>query len=261
MPDDPAQPIFESPLVGYADGDDPLFMQYKTVIGPEHRTPHEAIARAYGRQPDNLPRRLSVISWILPVARKTRLSNRVARTQPSRLWAFTRWYGEQFNEALRAHVVDMLTGKGCLATAPGIGPDFKQERNEKGPFSNWSERHIAYAAGLGTFSLSDGFITEKGIAHRCGSVVTDLPLPASERTAATAFSNCTYYVNGGCRACIARCPAGAISEAGHDKDRCYQYTRCQFKPLREELKVGNTGCGLCQTGVPCEARNPVKRKK
>jgi len=35
----------------------------------------------------------------------------------------------------------------------------------------------AYAAGHGTFSLSDGFITERGIAHRCGSVVTDLPLP------------------------------------------------------------------------------------
>jgi len=42
--------------------------------------------------------------------------------------------------------------------------------------SNWSQRHIAYAAGLGTFSLSDGFITPKGIAMRCGSVVCDAAL-------------------------------------------------------------------------------------
>jgi len=38
-----------------------------------------------------------------------------------------------------------------------------------GPASSWSERHAAYAAGLGTFSLNDALITPKGIAHRLGS--------------------------------------------------------------------------------------------
>lgn len=261
MPDDTSQVIFDEPLIRYADGDDMLFAQYKTIIAPIHLTPREALALALNKKTEDLPGRLSVISWILPIALKIRKSNREEKAQPSRLWSYTRWYGEQFNEALRAHVVKVLTERGYLATAPSVGPHFKQERNEKGPYSNWSERHIAYVAGHGTFSLSDGFITERGIAHRCGSVVTDLALPPSHRTASVPFSNCTFYVNGGCKACIARCPAGAITEAGHSKILCRDFQHVQFATLRETLKVGNTGCGLCQTKVPCEFKNPMKKGK
>jgi len=260
MPDDASQVIFDEPLVQYADASDVLFTQFKTIIAPVHLTPREALALAVGKKPEDLPDSLSVISWILSVAQKTRKSNRTKKSRPSRLWAYTRWYGEQFNEALRRHVVEVLRKRGYMATAPAIEPYFRQERNEKGPYSNWSERHVAYVAGHGTFSLSDGFITEKGIAHRCGSVVTDLILPPSLRTASTAFSNCTYYANGGCKACITRCPAGAISETGHDKNKCFDYQRAEFAPMREELGVGNTGCGLCQTKVPCEFKNPVGKR-
>jgi epoxyqueuosine reductase len=259
MPDDANQIIFDEPLIKYADGDDVSFTQYKTIIAPIHLTPREALALAVNKKPEELPGKLSVISWILPITFKIRKSNREEKAQPSRLWSYTRWYGERFNEALRAHVVKVLTERGYLATAPSVGQHFKQERNEKGPYSNWSERHIAYVAGHGTFSLSDGFITEKGIAHRCASVVTDLFLLPSRRIASTPYSNCTYYVNGGCKACIARCPAGAITEDGHDKVKCLEFQRAEFASLRDKLQVGNTGCGLCQTKVPCEFKNPVKK--
>lgn len=258
MPDDPRQPIFEEPLVRYASGDDVLFVQYKTVIAPDHLTPREALGYASGRKPEEMPP-LSVISWILPVAARTRQTNRQEKLKPSRLWSNTRWYGEQFNDALRKHVVDMLTAAGHLACAPVLGQAFKQPRNERGFYSTWSERHVAYVAGQGTFSLSDGFITDRGIAHRCGSVVTDMALPASPRTAATAFSNCLFYADASCRACIKRCPAGAITEAGHDKDKCRQYQVTQFAAMREEMKVGNTGCGLCQVKVPCEQSVPRRK--
>lgn len=259
MPDDANQVIFDAPLIKYADGDDELFNQYKTIIAPTHFTPREALALAQNRKQGELPEKLSVISWILPIALQIRKSNRGEKTQPSRLWSLTRWYGEKFNEALRTHVVKILIEKGYMATAPSVGPYFKQYSNEKGPYSNWSERHIAYVAGHGTFSLSDGFITEKGIAHRCASVVTDFILPPSLRTASTPYDNCMFYVNGGCKACIARCPAGAITEAGHDKIKCLEFQRKEFAQLRDVLKVGNTGCGLCQTKVPCEFKNPVKK--
>ncbi|MDD5191152.1 MAG: hypothetical protein PHE50_08945 [Dehalococcoidales bacterium] len=259
MPDNPEQPIFDAPLIGFASSEDPLFTAYKTIIAPAHLTPHEALAIALNKKPEELPAKLSIITWILPIAAKTRQSNRLQKEAPSRLWANTRWYGEQFNDALRTHVVNILHEKGYMATAPAIQPYFKTFTNEKGPYSNWSERHAAYAAGLGTFSLSDGFITEKGIAHRCGSVVTDMPLSPSYRSASTAFSNCLYYADGSCKRCVERCPAGAITEKGHDKIKCRDYTYAALKHLREEWLVGNTGCGLCQTKVPCEFKNPVKK--
>lgn len=251
--------IFDKPLVQFADGDDPIFFEYKTIIAPSHLTPREALAKAYNKSLEDLPTRLSVISWILPITRKTRESNRQQTKAPSRIWSYTRWYGEKFNEALREHVVKLLTEKGYLAVAPFLQPYFKIEANEKGRYSNWSERHIAYVAGLGTFSLSDGFITERGIAHRCGSVVTDLVLPVSPRTAKSPYSNCLFYVNGRCNDCIPRCPAGAITESGHDKIKCNEYIHSEISYLLEEYEVGYQGCGLCQTKVPCEFRNPAKK--
>ena len=158
-------------------------------------------------------------------------------------------------------MVEFLTEKGGLAVAPILQPYFKIEHIEntgRANRSNWSERHVAYAAGLGTFSLSDGFITERGIAHRCGSVVTDLVLPASSRTAQNPYSNCLFYVDASCRACITRCPGGAITEKGHDNLKCQEYMQ-QHHYLLEQYKVGKAGCGLCQTKVPCEFRNPIKK--
>jgi epoxyqueuosine reductase len=260
MPDDTQQHIFDTPLIGYAAASDPLFTAYKTIIAETHLTPEEALALSLNKKTEELPENLTVISWILPITFKTRISNRAEKETPSRLWANTRWYGEKFNDALRNRVVKVLRNKGYLATAPAIQPYFKTVTNEKGPYSNWSERHVAYAAGLGTFSLSDGFITEKGIAHRGGSVVTDMALPVSYRKAKTAFSNCLFYADGSCKKCIARCPAGAITEAGHDKIKCQDYAYRKLLYLREEYQVGNPGCGLCQVKVPCEFRNPVKKK-
>ena len=211
-----------------------------------------------------MPARLSVISWILPAMEETRKSNRAETRVPSRLWSHTRWYGEKFNDAMRRHVVKLLTGMGYLAAAPMLQPYFKIEYeniNEKGYYSNWSERHIAYAAGLGTFSLSDGFITERGIAHRCGSVVTNLALPANPRIAKNPYSNCLFYADSSCTACITRCPAGAITEKGHDKAKCREYQHSEFHHLLEEYSVEVVGCGLCQTKIPCESHNPTKELK
>ena len=260
LPNMDNQVIFDEPLVQFADGDDLIFAEYKTIIAPIHLTPREALAEACNKSPGDIPARLSVISWVLPITSKIRESNRRRKLTPSRFWAYARWYGEQFIDAMREHVVKVLTEMGYLAVAPVLQPYFKkwEYTKEKGYYSNWSERHIAYAAGLGTFSLSDGFITQRGIAHRCGSVVTNLVLQPSPRTSQSPYSNCLFYVNGKCQVCIVRCPAKAITEHGHDKTKCNDYLHSNLRRLFDEYSVGMAGCGLCQTKVPCEFRNPTE---
>ena len=259
MPDDKDQPIFDEPLVKFADGNDKLFEQYKSIISPTHLTPREALIAIFHKNPDYIGKSISVISWILPITLKTRESNREQKLIPSKLWANTRFYGEKFNDALRDYVASNLKVRGFIAVAPAKLPPSRTPAKDKIPYSDWSERHIAYVAGHGTFSLSDGFITEKGIAHRCGSVVTDLELPASDRTAASPYSNCLYYVNKSCKACITRCPGNAITENGHDKVKCLDYTHT-FDQLRKDWQMVSIGCGLCQTKVPCESKNPIKKQ-
>ena len=150
------------PLVKFADGNDPLFDEFKIIIGPTHLTPREALTMAYNKQPEDDGKLVSVVSWVLPIAGQTRKSNRDQKTTPSKPWAYTKWYGEKFNNALRKQIVDTFKIRGYMTTSPVIQPYFKIQSNEKGDYSNWSERHIAYVAGQGTFTLSDGFITEKG---------------------------------------------------------------------------------------------------
>jgi len=257
---------FDEPLVQFAGGTDPIFTEYKSIIGPEHLTPREALALSEKKEPEEIPARLSVISWILPIAEATRKSNRPETKGPSRYWSHTRWYGELLNDAVRKHAVEFLKGMGYPAAAPALPGVIKVFRNEKGMYSSWSERHIAYAAGLGTFSLSDGFITERGIAHRCGSVVTSLELPASPRTAAGPYAKCLAYAGEKCVACIKRCPSGAITEKGHDKNKCREYlSSIGYTPQQiksgYDVKTTVLGCGLCQTKVPCEDKNPVRKLK
>lgn len=259
--------IYEEPLVRFADGDDAIFTEYKDIIAPVHLTPREALALAYDKKPQELPARISVISWILPITRETRRSNYAETSGPSRLWALTRWHGEVFNDKLRQYVADTLAGAGYLAVAPFLQPYFKGFENEKGMYSNWSERHVAYAAGQGTFSLSDGFITERGIAHRCGSVVTDLVLPVDARTASGPYANCLTKRGLECGKCIQRCPAGAITMEGHDKIKCGDYmlglgyNPRKFKREGFDDERDVAGCGLCQTNVPCEYLNPAAKLK
>ena len=243
-------PYFVEPLVGFAAADDPLFTDYRRIIGPFHQVPQEILSGAR-----------TVIVWVLPISSATRESNRQEDAWPSRQWALTRHHGEGFNLALRRHLVDWLEGQGYQAAAPQLAPAWRQlDDPASGVASTWSERHAAYAAGLGTFSLNDGLITARGIAHRLGSVVTDLALPSTPRAAPDYRHNCLWYREGTCGACIGRCPVAAISPAGHDKRRCRDFVYGVVPTaVGERYGVTQAGCGLCQTRVPCEAQVPPGR--
>jgi len=255
---------WQEPIVGFASGSDPLFSEFKTIIGEFHFTPREIISQALkekGKVPliselDNI----SVISWILPAAEDIRKSNRKEDQFPSKLWAYTREFGEECNKALKIHITNFLENLGYVAVAPTLSPSFQYINDKKvGWASPWSERHVAYVCGLGTFGLCDGFITQKGKAIRIGSVVTSLKLIPNEKKYNHPKENCLFFQNGKCGKCISRCPAGAISENGHDKNKCREYIRSsqlETKRLEYGLKNPSPSCGLCQTGVPCESEIP-----
>jgi ferredoxin len=254
----------EEPLVGFASGMDSLFFEYKTIIGSFHLTPREIISAALKEKGRGLLfseiEQISVISWVLPISEDTRKSNRREDQFPSKLWVYTKEFGEACNNALRRHVTGFLEDLGHLAVAPSLLPSSQSFRNENiGWTSFWSERHVAYACGLGTFSLNDGFITPKGMAIRVGSVVTLLKLTPSEKRYRHPKENCLQFRNEKCGKCISRCPAGAITEKGHDKDKCHDYIDSDpVKAKRSEygLKNPSPSCGLCQTNVPCEFEIP-----
>lgn len=253
-------PYFAAPLVGFASAGDELFTNYKTIIGPFHWTPAQVLMHAYG---SDSPEARTVICWILPVTEKTRLSNREEDRFPSRSWARTRNYGELFNDVVRKTVVEIILAEGGRAAAPMLLDEWARVNDpEIGWASTWSERHAAYTAGLGTFSINDGFITPVGIAHRVGSVVTDVLIEPSKRPYDDYRENCLTCRKVECGVCIKRCPAGAITLEGHDKNLCENYTYGPpFRELSHVYDAKHVGCGLCQTDVPCEDKIPDSKNE
>ena len=252
-----SEPAWDSPLVGFSSGGDPLYVQYKEAVGPFHWTPLEAFRSAY---PDAqaAPDELTVISWVLPQTPATKLDNAAQTQFPAERWARTRIYGERVNTQLRRHVVEQLHAVGVDAVCPVLLPQWKVVDSEAYVWAaTWSERHAAYASGLGTFGLCDGLITSRGKAMRAGSVIGRLRLPPTPRPYVDHHAYCLYFSEGTCGRCIDRCPVGAITFAGHDKRLCSAHLDRTREFVQRNYGLDGYGCGLCQTGVPCESHIPT----
>jgi len=251
------EPAWGEPLVAFARGDDPLFERIKQDIGDFYWTPAEAFALGHPQSPADAGE-LSIITWVLPQTPATLREQRAALAYPSERWSRVRQHGEAFNCSLRLHLVSQLAMTGIDAVAPERLAGFAYRQSPRfGIASNWSERHTAHIAGLGTFGLSDGLITPAGKAMRCGSVVARTQLPATPRPYHGIHDYCLWHARGSCGVCMLRCPVQAITPEGHDKDACARYIREVTAPYaREQFGVEATPCGLCQAAIPCETRIP-----
>ena len=252
-------PAWDDSLVGFSSGADPIWQQFKEYVGAFHWTPWEVFSQHCPHESAS-PEELTVISWVLPQRKIVRKANRKAKKYPAEEWARVRTYGEEFNVALRRHMAERLTEAGHTAIAPMLVPNWTIVRSERFSYaSSWSERHAAHAGGLGTFGLCDGLITAKGKAMRVGSVVAKADIELTPRPYADHRAYCLFFTDGICGKCIDRCPVRAITEAGHDKEKCRQHLIRSKAHVEKTYKFeGDDACGLCQVGVPCEAGIPVK---
>lgn len=254
------EPAFGLPLMGVAAGDDPIWDSYKTHVGPFHWTPAEAFALAYPGETVE-PSELAVVSWVLPQTEATRKDHRKETLMPAERWVRSRIFGEDVLRGVQKRAVAALHEKDVQAFAPTHISEWKSLTSEQFVFaSNWSERHAAYAAGLGTFSLSDGLITPKGMAMRVTSIIARLALPVTERPYTSYQEYCLFYSFGTCGVCMKRCPADALSAQGHDKHKCKAYLDTTWAHVRENWHFEGYGCGLCQVAVPCEKGIPPRPK-
>ena len=252
------EPAWDDVLVGFAAGADPIWQQYKEYVGAFHWTPWE-VFNQHCPQESAGAEELTVISWVLPQRALVRKANRRTKKYPAEEWARIRIYGEEFNAALRRHVAKSLEQVGHAAIAPMLVSNWTIVNSNRFSYaSSWSERHAAHAAGLGTFGLCDGLITAKGKAMRVGSVVAKISIEPTPRPYSDHRAYCLFFANGTCGKCIDRCPVRAITEAGHDKEKCRQHLARSREYVKKTYKFEGYGCGLCQVGIPCEAGIPVK---
>lgn len=238
--------MFDDPIFGVSAAGDELYRVFKRkeVVGDNFMLPEEW-----------LPGAKSVVSFFLPFTERVRSSNRGDPENTSPEWLHARIEGQAFLNAYTEKLKAYFAARGVKSCVPATDERFavkttalpEGEREAVHIASNWSERHVAYASGLGTFCLTRGLISGKGVAGRYGSVIVSEEIAPDQRPYEGVYDYCIR-----CGACVKRCPAGAISlEYGKDQLKCRQWmakTEKKYDP--------RYGCGKCQVGVPCEDRIP-----
>lgn len=241
--------IWQRPVFAVGDADDPRFLSLRDpdVLHPDFMIPAEWV-----------PGAKSVISFMMHFTDEIVEANIREPVKASPEWIIGTAYGQKFLIKTAIYIKELLEEAGYEAAVPSADPRFKMVANR---VSCWSERHVANICGLGTFSLTRGLITEKGMAGRIGSVVTTAPLEVTQRKYTDAFEYCTR-----CGLCAVKCPAGAIDitkDIKHAKDNqiCSDYINSICKEYQGMGNLHFSGCGKCQVGLPCTNGIPVKKQR
>ncbi len=232
--------MYDAPLVGVSSARDPLYAECKKahVAGENYMLPTEWLDGAK-----------SVISIFNPFTRGIKDSN-AGGDRPSLAWLHGRVQGQDYIVAAAQALAERLRSTGARALVPVADRRFAVYKEPR-IYSTWSERHAAYIAGLGTFSLNRAVITKKGSAGRFCSVVTDIDLEADAREYTGLYDNCSL-----CGACRKACPAGAINTHGKAHAPCFS-----FLETVNQQYPSYYGCGKCQCGMPCESAVPPKNPR
>lgn len=254
---DEDEKMWDSPLVGFSSACDSYYDFLKEDIGEFYCTPLEMFENKYGKS-TAAKDDLSIVSIIFPQTKNTLSDSRKETKYPPARWVITRTTGDDYIRYFTNEIVKQFCNNNIRAVAPMLSEAFEIFTDTKySRCSNWSERHTAFISGLGTFGLCDGLITPAGKAMRCTSIIFEGKIVPTKRPYKNHTEYCLYHSKGTCMVCAKRCPANAITKKGHDKVKCLQYQEeIVFPHMRKTLGFEPMGCGLCQTGVPCEHKIP-----
>lgn len=235
-----AESEWGEPLVAFANAADPQFAKLKDIVSPSHALPSDLV-----------PNAKSVIAFFIPFSQKIVYSNLKGK-ESSKDWDIANIESHQLVGDINVALREDLGKIGYAASLIPASYDYDEETLG----SNWSHRHAAYIAGLGTFGIHNLLITEKGCCGVIGTIITDMPL---EPTKQYSEENCLYLRDGICTRCVSRCVARAMStKNGYpyvDRGKCNAQIYDTKVPVYEN-GIGDA-CGKCMCGVPCSTRNPV----
>ena len=151
---------WREPITGFADANHPGFSRLKALVHCEHDLPGDVLDGA-----------TVVLSYFVPFSEEIVRSNG-SEGLSSPEWAQAYEVTNGMLSRLNGHLISFLNSGGYRAAVSREASVFDRKKIT----SRWSQRHVAYLAGLGTFGLNNMLITEAGCCGRFGSVVTDLDI-------------------------------------------------------------------------------------
>lgn len=251
---------FGKPLVAFADAKAAEIQNLPSVVSPDHLLPQDVI-----------PDASVIVSYYVPFTKAlaaTNPANEEGIASPEWARAYEELNGMfvELNRHLVAFIAELGSYKASVIEAAS---QFDTEKL----ISNWSHRHVAHAAGLGTFGVNNMLISPVGCCGRYNSVVTNIPVDIFCGDSPDAIGSpmteelCDFKRDGSCGVCIKSCPSGALSASGNSEEfnrsLCFEvcsrnaeiYPQKFFSSYPGNDAVGNEVCGKCVTSAPCAFRD------
>lgn len=222
---------WREPCFAYADAKDPMFNELKTVIGEHHKMPQDIMEDGK-----------TVLTYFIPLEKSIADSN-IPGYFASEEWAKAYLETIDLIKAINGGLEHLFKLHGWKIAQTADNRSWDPETMK----CNWSHRHAAYIAGLGTWGVNHGLITEKGLCGRIGTLITDTYIEPTKRPEIEA---CLYKRNESCKLCIAACPVSALGVPD-------TYNNWDCKAVTDENAVYHEAigfadvCGKCMCGMPC----------
>lgn len=223
--------LWRRPLARCADASEGAFHQLRQLVVPDHFLPG-----------DFLEQPTTVVSYFLPFLSALAKEN-IPEKMAAPSWADAYLVTNAMAEDINRHLVEWVQGLGYRAARPqniGYRTDILMSR--------WSQRHVAWLAGHGSFGINNMLIGEEGCCGRYFSIVTDLPAKHDKPSSAEL---CLYKAKGVCKVCVQHCWSGALTEGGFDRHKCYGVCG-----QNDAIYPGAHVCGKCVVGLPCSFKRP-----
>lgn len=234
------QTKWKKPIIKFANAKDKGFIKLKKIVTPTHALPKDFLNNAK-----------TVIAYFLPFEEKIAKSN-IKGKFCSEKWAKAYLETNDLISNLNKYIKAELEKKDYSASLIPATHNFDEEILK----SDWSHRHVANIAGLGTFGINNMLITEKGCCGRIGSIITDVEVESSEKIYK---ENCLYKYNGSCKKCIENCSINSFDKDKFDRFKCYDFLLENDK-YHNDLDLTDA-CGKCCVDLPCSFVNPLNNLK
>lgn len=221
-------------LVSFLSCDNPGIKQLRELVREDHFLPEDFLAGAR-----------SILCFFIPFKPWVGHSNREGG-KASVNWAQAYQSTNALAENLGEYLVKYFMARGLRAVYPYEATVFTEDN----PKSRWSQRHLAYFAGMGSFGINNLLISKKGSLGRYFSLITNLEL---SNEAELSPEYCLYKIDGSCNLCVERCSFEALSLQGFDPFKCL----AQVNKNKDIL--GASVCGKCAVDLPCSLEIPRKK--